>query len=161
MKITISNKLLLSDIPDILCQAISEKLTVLNPKYAENEKIGRWNGNITRLLRFYEKTEAGMIVPRGYIRQLINLCHCYSEKYELVDQICQILAIMDNYPIVDFSEDRIVKNTENIGKKKLDREYFLCMQAMSSRHIFFQRHFISIFKILPQHNRGNGPWKRV
>jgi superfamily II DNA or RNA helicase len=46
----------------------------------------RWNGETPRLLRFYERAKTGLIVPRGYIRQLINLCRRSDVQFQLDDQ---------------------------------------------------------------------------
>jgi hypothetical protein len=45
MKITITNNLELSDIPKKLYHTVCEKLIIQNPKWLENNKMGRWNGN--------------------------------------------------------------------------------------------------------------------
>ena len=86
MKIKISNGLTLSDIPENLFTAICEKLTIPNPKYLENERMGYWNGETSKTLRFYEQTESRLMVPRGYIRQLINLCRRFEAEFYLDDQ---------------------------------------------------------------------------
>jgi len=41
MKITISNKIELSDVPKKLYQDVCSKLTILNPKWLENNKMGK------------------------------------------------------------------------------------------------------------------------
>ena len=86
MKIAISNRLTLSDVPENLYTAIFEKLTIPNPKYLENEKMGRWNGETSKTLRFYEQTESRLMVPRGYIRQLISLSRRFGVEFYLDDQ---------------------------------------------------------------------------
>ena len=86
MKIIISNKLFLLEVPENIKTAICEKLTMPNPKWHENERMGRWNGETPRLLRFYERTESGLMVPRGYARQLIWLCRQCDVSYEIIDQ---------------------------------------------------------------------------
>ena len=76
MKITISNKLFLSNIPRDLHTAICERLTMQNLKWHENERMGRYNGKTAKLLRFYEQTKDGdLVLPRGFIRQLIHHRH--------------------------------------------------------------------------------------
>ncbi len=96
MKITISNKLILSDIPDDLNQAICERMVFVNPKWHENEKMNRWNGETPRLLRFYERTGDGsLLLPRGYIRQLISFCRQCGTEFQLDDQTREL-------PQVDF-----------------------------------------------------------
>jgi superfamily II DNA or RNA helicase len=78
MQITIKNKLFLSDVPDDLHRILCERLTIQNPKWLENERLDRWNGETPRALRFYQLTESGLSIPRGYIRQLIGLCRQYD-----------------------------------------------------------------------------------
>ena len=52
MKITISNKLTLSNVPKELYQGLCSRLTLDNPKWLENNKMSRWNGNAPEHLRF-------------------------------------------------------------------------------------------------------------
>lgn len=86
MKITIHNKLELSDVPKKLYRAVCSRLTLNNPKWLENNKMGRWNGNTPEHLRFYEKTDSGLIAPRGFIRQLIGTAHKHNISYRIEDQ---------------------------------------------------------------------------
>ena len=86
MKITIKNKLFLQDIPGSLAKTIKGRLTFANPKYLENERMGRWNGEIPEYLKFYEWEGNSLTVPRGYVRQLINLCRQNNVQYQLDDQ---------------------------------------------------------------------------
>lgn len=86
MKIKIASKLILTEVPKNFYTAVCKKLTMPNPKYLENERMGYWNGETPRLLRFYERIESGLIVPRGYIRQLINLCRRSDVQFQLNDQ---------------------------------------------------------------------------
>ena len=96
MKIIINNKLKLSDIPKKFCQSVYSKLTLNNPKWIENNKMGRWNGNTPNHLRFYEKTDNGLIAPRGFARQLINMAHKHNVSYRIDDQRCIL-------PEIDFT----------------------------------------------------------
>jgi superfamily II DNA or RNA helicase len=87
LKIILSNRLNLSNIPRNLRQSLIEKLTLENPRWIENERMNRWNWNTEKLLRFYEKTkDGGLKIPRGYIRQLIYLCRRYHIPYEIEDR---------------------------------------------------------------------------
>ena len=87
MDIIISNKLLLTKIPRHLYQTVCERLTFQNPKFAENERMGRWNGGIPETLEFYKKTDDGYFVtPRGFIRQLIGLCRRHNVQFKIVDK---------------------------------------------------------------------------
>lgn len=86
MKITINNKLELSDVPKKLYQNVCSRLTLNNPKWLENNKMGRWNGSTPKHLRFYEKTDSGLIAPRGFARQLISMAHKHNVSYQIEDQ---------------------------------------------------------------------------
>ena len=87
MKITINNKLKLSDVPKKLYQDVCSRLTLNNPKWLENNKMGRWNGNTPEHLQFYEKTDnGGLIAPRGFTRQLIDMARKHNVSYRIEDQ---------------------------------------------------------------------------
>jgi superfamily II DNA or RNA helicase len=86
MKVKITNKIMLSNIPEVILTAICEKLTMSNPKWHENEKMGRWNGETPRLLRFYRQTGQGtLVLPRGYTRQLIYFLRQCDTPYRIID----------------------------------------------------------------------------
>ena len=86
MKIVIKKNLRLLALPKKLSRAVCEKLTILNPKWIENNKMGRWNGKTPEHLRFYEKTDGGLIAPRGFTRQLIGIARKYDVPYQIEDQ---------------------------------------------------------------------------
>jgi superfamily II DNA or RNA helicase len=85
--ITITNNLRLKNVPPDILKILTEKLKFLNPKWLENEKMGRWNRGTPKELRFYDKVGAvGLWIPRGYMRQLILLCRRHEIKYEIEDR---------------------------------------------------------------------------
>jgi superfamily II DNA or RNA helicase len=85
--ITITNNLHLENVPPDLLAILTEKLEILNPKWVENERMGRWNRGTPQVLRFYDKVgRTGLWIPRGYMRQLILLCRKNDLKYKINDQ---------------------------------------------------------------------------
>lgn len=97
MKIVISNNLRLSEIPALLYQTLTERLTISNPKWIENERMGRWNRGTPKVLRFYDRIKGGGLwIPRGFIRQLILICKRHGIEYEIIDKRLSI-------PKVDFT----------------------------------------------------------
>ena len=97
MKIVISNNLRLSEIPALLYQTLTERLTISNPKWIENERMGRWNRGTPKVLRFYDRIKGGGLwIPRGFIRQLILICKRHGTEYEIIDKRLSI-------PGVDFT----------------------------------------------------------
>ena len=87
MQCRISHKLFLSDIPEPVLNQVMEELTVENPKWLENLKMGRSNYKISRHLKFYStRTNGGIIVPRGYGQRLARICREHDEAVEYDDQ---------------------------------------------------------------------------
>ena len=85
--ITITNNLRLRNVPTELRNKLIEKLEIVNPKWLENERMGRWNRGTPQILRFYDKIgTTGLWIPRGYLRQLILLCRKSNVRYQLDDQ---------------------------------------------------------------------------
>ncbi|MDP3283650.1 MAG: ATP-dependent helicase, partial [Desulfobacterales bacterium] len=87
MEIIITNNLRLSGIPTQLYQILTERLTISNPKWMENERMGRWNRGTPRILRLYDRIRGGGLwIPRGFMRQLIFLCKQHGVEYEITDK---------------------------------------------------------------------------
>ena len=101
MKIIVTNRLTLVNDPENLQKAICDRLTILNPKWLENERQSRWNGNTPRVLQFYEKTASGLVLPRGFCRQLIDMARQQSIA-AYIDDRRRVL------PNVDFNLKRFV-----------------------------------------------------
>jgi len=86
LKIFIKNNIKLSNIPLELRQILVRRLTTPNPKWIENNRMGRWNGKTPENLCFYRETDAGgLILPRGFARQLILLCREKDVDYKIDD----------------------------------------------------------------------------
>ena len=45
-----------------MAKRICETLTINNPKWAENNKMGRWNGKTPKELRYYRVEHGGIII---------------------------------------------------------------------------------------------------
>lgn len=75
------------EIPEHLKAEICAKLTFTNPAYMEAAKMGRWTGNMPRLLRCYEVIRGGsaLSLPRGFARQLIGLARGFNAPFTLDD----------------------------------------------------------------------------
>jgi superfamily II DNA or RNA helicase len=87
LKIIIKNNLKITGIPEEFVQVLMAKLRLQNPKWIENQKMGRWNKGTPKELKFYKKaSEGGLVIPRGYIRQLIVLAREDKIQYELVEK---------------------------------------------------------------------------
>ncbi len=87
MIITITNRLSLAAVPPALRQMLIEKLEFPNPKWLENERMGRWNRGTPPRLKFYGKAGSdGLWIPRGCLRQLILECRRTGVDYCIEDR---------------------------------------------------------------------------
>lgn len=86
MKITISNRLILECVPPGLSQIIRDKLTFDNPAYADAVKMSRWTGHIPRYFTCFTRMGSGLILPRGFIRQLLGICGGEGVHYTVSDK---------------------------------------------------------------------------
>ena len=94
MKARITNKLRLTQVPDTIHSTLVERLQFLNPKWIENERMGRWNRGTPKVLKFFRRLPGGgLLIPRGYTRQLYNLCKGHGEPLEIDDQRRDLQAI--------------------------------------------------------------------
>ena len=80
-------QLKVNHLPEILREELVEKLTIVNPKWLENERMGRWNRKTPKILKFYRRTSSGGItLPRGYTRQLILSLKKNDLSWKLIDR---------------------------------------------------------------------------
>ena len=85
--ITIKENLQLQNVPPEIMGTLVKKLEFLNPKWLENDRMGRWNRGTPRVLKFYDKVgRNGLWIPRGFIRHLINLCRRQGIQFHIDDQ---------------------------------------------------------------------------
>jgi len=82
----ISNLVTIQTVSESLKREIRNRLTIPNPVWEENERMGRWNGNTPHLLHYYEETPSGLIIPRGFLPQLIGMAKQCDERYQIEDQ---------------------------------------------------------------------------
>ena len=87
MKAVIDNQLKLTRIPEEMRAELIQRFQLANPKYVENQRMGRWNKGIPKVLRFFSRIGAdGIVVPRGYMRQLILTCRGKQEPLDIIDR---------------------------------------------------------------------------
>jgi len=111
LKIELSKDLKLSDIPKPLKAELIRKLTIPNPKWLENARMGRWNRNVPKVLRFFHRYKETLWIPRGYLRQLILMCRHYKIPYQMEDHRRKL-------PSVNFSFQGELKSFQ---KKAVDK----------------------------------------
>ena len=73
--LTVAGQCHLSGISEPFLQALQDDLTIDNPKYKDARKYGRWVGkNFKKKLFFFELDEAGILFPRGFAAQAVEMC---------------------------------------------------------------------------------------
>ncbi len=103
VRITIDARLRLANLPPALLEQLTERFQMLNPKWLENQRMGRWNRGTKKILRFYRRSgRNGLVIPRGYARQLILQLKREHRRYVIDDR--RRLA-----PAVDFAFDGTLK----------------------------------------------------
>jgi superfamily II DNA or RNA helicase len=87
LNIFLRNNLRLTGIPSQLYDLLIQRLKFPNPKYLENARMGRWNRGVPKELRFYYRLRGGgLVIPRGFIRQLITTCRRLDITYTVEDR---------------------------------------------------------------------------
>ncbi len=84
--ITIGKDIRLEEIPDPLDRFLISQLEIPNPKWLENDRMGRWNWQTPKTLCFYTRTpDGGLILPRGTMGHLIRRCRKDGIAYRIDD----------------------------------------------------------------------------
>ena len=87
MKIRMTNKLYLSEVPEAIYGELVSILQFINPKWIENERMGRWNRGVPKTLKYFRRNGANaLVVPRGLMRQLLLLARKQGEPVDIDDR---------------------------------------------------------------------------
>ncbi len=87
MNVVINNKLRLSHVPEEIYRILTQRLQFTNPKWIENHRMGRWNRGTPKILKYYRRRgDQGLIIPRGFMRQLVILSSKHHEPLAVDDR---------------------------------------------------------------------------
>ncbi len=87
INININNAITINrNLPFIVEDHLHKRMTFVNPAYVEKEKHGYWTGDTPRELSFLERTDEGLIIPRGFISQLLSIFNRYGISYTIDDK---------------------------------------------------------------------------
>jgi superfamily II DNA or RNA helicase len=87
MKITISEKLYVENMPAPLADRAYSELTVPNPEYVKRERMGRWLGGAEPELTLFRHCGGGSYaLPRGYLGRLLRLAEGVGSPVDTVDK---------------------------------------------------------------------------
>ena len=76
----------LTDAPEPLIKQITAMLTIANPKWLENNRMGRWNKGVPQTLKFYETEKNTFILPRALARWVLLYCRNHEIDHTIIDQ---------------------------------------------------------------------------
>jgi superfamily II DNA or RNA helicase len=79
------NKVITQGLPGPLVESIKKHLTIMNPKYLDAIKFGRWPGQIDKFIIDYEEDKDILVIPRGMFRPLTSILERNNLKYNLMD----------------------------------------------------------------------------
>ncbi len=85
MKFTLNSKVILSGIGYAAEQHIKNSLTMDNPKFRDLERMGRYKGNTPQRISFYESTDQGLVIPRGFATRAYQICQEHGEQITVID----------------------------------------------------------------------------
>lgn len=138
LTITIKNNLRLKNVQPELMQTLIEKLEFVNPKWLENERLGRWNRGTPKVLKFYDRVgRSGLWIPRGFMRQLVLLCRRQQIGFQIDDQRRAL-------PLVDFSFNGRLKPFQQIAvDEMLSKEFGTLSSATGSGKTVMALYIIS------------------
>jgi len=83
MRIVLSNDIKLYGVPIDVREILKDELTLINPKWLDNERMGRWNRGTPKLLKYFIDDKGCLAIPRGCKSSLLDLCQ--SEKIQIKD----------------------------------------------------------------------------
>jgi superfamily II DNA or RNA helicase len=87
MQLILKNKLNLYGLPPGFKQRLINNFTISNPRWIENSKMGRWNYDTPKHLKFYRLLpQRGLQIPRGYTGHLMRLCRQNQILYQIEDK---------------------------------------------------------------------------
>jgi len=98
MKLTISNYLQLYGHPMELEKHLTRLLTIQNPRWLDNEKMNRWQGNTARFLTYFHTDGLGtMSVPRGLAVHVWRWCKDHGAEVEVEDKRASFPGLNINF----------------------------------------------------------------
>jgi superfamily II DNA or RNA helicase len=121
--ITIGKHIRLDNIPNSLDRFLRNQLEIPNPKWLENNRMGRWNWATPKTLCFYTRMPDGsLILPRGYMGQLIRCCKKEGIEYRIHDHRRFL-------PLFDFTFAGELKPFQKAAVEALKPKHFATLSA--------------------------------
>lgn len=94
VSLVLTRHLKVTGLPDALRSELIHTFTLTNPRWLENERMGRFNRNVPKTLRYYRQAgKTGLILPRGAIRRMIERLRAEGIGYTLKDGRRELPAV--------------------------------------------------------------------
>lgn len=119
----IKNKLIIKKPHSFIIEKAKSDLEIPNPKWIENNRMGRWNGKTPKNLKFYTILKSGsLVIPRGLTGQFIRFCKTNNLKYEICDKRL-------SFPNADIEFQGKLKNFQDKAVNKMALKDFGVLNA--------------------------------
>ncbi|MDY0131046.1 MAG: DEAD/DEAH box helicase [Desulforegulaceae bacterium] len=83
----VKNQLTIINPHPLIIKKAKNELEIINPKWSENERMGRWNGKTSKTLKFYFfDNKKNLVIPRGLSREFIKFCLNNQIEYKISDK---------------------------------------------------------------------------
>lgn len=123
LQVTIDRSLRLNHAPSDLLEVLVERFQMHNPKWLENQRMGRWNRGTKKTLKYYRRFgKNGIRIPRGYARQLLLLLNRENLAYRMTDRRRLL-------PNVDFSFAGTLKPFQSTAVAQMEKKDFGTLSA--------------------------------
>jgi superfamily II DNA or RNA helicase len=100
-----------------LIEFIRENLNFLNSDYLVKKNMGKSTFNLEKYFRLIEETPDGVIIPRGFVANLITFCKKENIPFKIIDNRKKL-------DFVEFeSEIELLPNQESAIEKTLDKDF--------------------------------------
>jgi superfamily II DNA or RNA helicase len=100
-----------------LIEFIRENLNFLNSDYLVKKNIGKSTFNLEKYFRLVEETTEGVIIPRGFVANLITFCRKENLPFKIIDNRKKLDP-------VDFeSEIELMPNQEAAIERTIDKDF--------------------------------------
>jgi superfamily II DNA or RNA helicase len=85
VKIKVSRNAIAYNVPTPILKEIKKDMEVLNPKWLDAKKMGRWNGHIPKYIKAYKEKGDSLLMPISYVENLMQALTKNEIKFGLID----------------------------------------------------------------------------
>lgn len=115
--VSIKNFATLTRLPGSVESELKALLTFPNPAWQEKQRRGHWNGNTPKEILGFKKEGGGLLIPRGFTEQALELLKQSGVVYRKKDK-------RRTLPEIDFSFSKNLRDyQEEAVKAVLDRDF--------------------------------------